>query len=125
MPALFFAVGVIAFIWSAVKSQIVYYSVRDSFPPQFQDDLNARYAFSVYALMPSTPLPLQAEYMKSLWGFCVSFLCFSLGCFSMQNVVLGCFLLIGFILVVFSTFKSWRTYKENCNRALMKSNEEH
>jgi len=69
--AVFFVVGAIAAIWSAVKFETVRRSLVESLPPQFQDDYTSRYAFSVYALSTSTPLPLQAEYMKSLWGSCV------------------------------------------------------
>ena len=113
---LFFAIGVIAAIWSAVRSQVNYRQVIDSFAPQFQDDLTSRYAFPVHALSPSTPLPLQAEYMKVLHSGCVSVLCISLGLFCLGNVVLGCFFLLGFALAAFSTFKSWKTYRANCDR---------
>jgi len=116
MNAVFFVVGAIAAIWSAVKSEVVRRSLVDSLPPQFQDDYTSRYAFSVYALSTSTPLPLQAEYMKSSWGFCVFCLCISLGFFFSQNVVFGSFFLLWFFWAVFSTMKSWRTYKENCSR---------
>jgi hypothetical protein len=117
MSATFFVIGAIAMIWSVVKSQIVYRSVVDSLPPQFQDDLTSRYAFSVYALEPSTPLSLQAEYVKSLYGGCVAFLCVSLGCFSAGNIAFGGFFLFGFFWSVFYTIKSRKTYNENCRRA--------
>lgn len=117
MAAVFFVAGAIALIWSAVRYEIVYRSLVDSFPAQFQDDLTSRYAFPVLALSPSTPLPLQADYMKALWGSCVGCLCISLGFFAFGNVPFGCLLLLGFIWAVFSTMKSWKTYKENCNRS--------
>lgn len=117
MAPLFFAIGVIAAIWSAVRSQVIYRQLIDSFAPQFQDELTARYAFHVYALSPSTPLPLQAEYMKVLYCGCVCPLCISLGFFSLGNVVFGCFVLIGFVLGAFSTFKPWKTRRANCGRA--------
>jgi hypothetical protein len=116
MAAVFFVAGAIALIWSAVRYQIVYRSLIDSFPPQFQDDLTSRYAFPVLALSPSTPLPLQADYMKTLWGSCAGFLCISLGFFVSQNVPFGFLCLLGFFWAVFSTLKSWKTYKENYNR---------
>ena len=124
MAAVFFVMGGMAMIWSAVRSQVVYRSIVDSFPPQFQDDYTSRYAFSVYALAPSTPLPLQAEYMKALWAGCACMLCVALGCFALPNVVWGCFILAGFFWAVFSTFKSWKTYRENCNRAVSQNDEE-
>jgi hypothetical protein len=61
MAATFFVMAAIAGILSAVRYQIVYHSMVDSFPLQFQDDLTSRYAFPVLVLNPSTPLSLQAE----------------------------------------------------------------
>jgi hypothetical protein len=124
MTAVFVVVAAIAAIWSGVKYQIIYNSIIDSFPPQFQDDLTSRYAFPVYALSSSTPLPMQEEYVKSLWGGCVCALSVSVALFSSGNVVFGSFVLLGFFWAVFSTIKSWKTYKENCNRAESKSIEE-
>lgn len=113
---LFFAVGAIVGIWSAVRSQILYRKLIDSFPPQFQDDLTSRYAFSVYALDPSTPLSEQAEYMNCQYAGCASILCVSLGFFSLGHVAPGCVVLLGFLLAAFTTFKSWKIYRENCDR---------
>ena len=113
-----FAIGaLIAAIWSIVIYQNVYNSVIEFFPPQFQDPFTSRYAFPVLALSPSTPLSLQADYVKSLCGFCVLFLCISFIFFSIQQVVIGCLCLSVFFVSVFSTVKSWKTYKANCNRA--------
>ncbi len=118
MPAVFGVLAAIAFIWAAVKDQIVYKSMVDTLPPQFQDDeLALRYAFHEYALHPSTPLPLQAEYVNSLRGGCAGSLCASIAVFSAQNVVLGCLSLIAFVWGVIHTIRSWRTYRENCARA--------
>ena len=64
MAAVFGVICALAFLWSAVKYQMVYVATIDSLPPQFQDELNSRYAFPVYALAHSTPLELQAEYIK-------------------------------------------------------------
>ena len=112
-----FAVGCgMAMICSAIRYEFVYRSVKDSFPPQFQDDLTSRYAFPVLALSPSTPLPLQAEYLKAMWGGCVAFLCLALCFFSLQELIVGCLGLIVFFVQTFSTIKSWKTYKENCDR---------
>ena len=124
MPAVFGVLCLIATIWSAVRSQIVYRSIIESFPPQFQDDWTSRFAFSVYALEPSTPLPLQRDYINSLWGGCVAFLCASLAFFSAGNLVFGCFTLASFFWTVFHTIKSWMTYQANCNRAVSQHIEE-
>jgi hypothetical protein len=117
MNVVFFVMGAMAMIWSTIRYHFVYRSIVDSFAPQFQDELSARYAFSVFALDAPTPLPLQAEYMKSLWGGCTAFLCVSLGFFASRNVIFGSFLLVGFCWATFHTIQSWKIYKENCRRA--------
>ena len=117
LGAVFAVTSLIAGVWSAVNYQIVYYALIDSFPPQFQDSLNSRYAFPVYAMSPSTPLSLQADYLKSLAGGCFAMLCFSLSCFSFQRADGGCLALVGFSAAAVSAIKSWKTYKENCNLA--------
>jgi Ca2+/Na+ antiporter len=117
-------VGLLAAVWSIVKYQIVYNSLAESFPPQFQDPLTSRYAFPVLALSSSTPLPLQEDYVKSLQGFCVVSLCISLSFFSFQQVIVGCLFLVVFFVSVFSMVKSWRTYKKNCNRAVAQGDRE-
>jgi hypothetical protein len=118
MVALFVVGSGIALLWSAVRYQIVYRSLIDSFPPQFQDDLTSRYAFPVLALSPSTPLPLQAEYVKASWGACVGLLCIAMCFFSIGELIVGCVGLVIFFAAVFSTINSWKTYRENCNRVV-------
>ncbi|WP_024514562.1 hypothetical protein [Bradyrhizobium sp. Tv2a-2] len=125
MAAVFFVIGAIALIWSAAKYQIIYHSIVDSFPPQFRDDLSSRYAFPVLVLSPATPLPLQAEYVKSMWGFCVFFLCMSLGSFASRNAVFGSLFLLVFAGAVFKAIKSRKTLQENCNRADNREDREH
>src|SRR3954451_17140104 len=116
MPAVFGVVCFIAMIWSAVKYQIVSNRVVELMPPQFQDDLTSRYALAVYALYPSTPLPLQAEYVKSLGGGCIAMLFFFL-CLASSGQALGSWLALGgFVMIAISTFQSWKTYRTNCNR---------
>jgi hypothetical protein len=114
----------IAFLWSAFLYQAVYYALINSFPLEFQDPLNSRYAFPEFALSPSTPLALQAKYMKSLAGGCVAMLCFSLSFFSFGQVIGGWLGLGGFLLVATSTLKSWKIYKANCNRLMTHDRQE-
>jgi hypothetical protein len=89
----------------------------DSFPPELKDELTAKFALHTIALSPSTPLSLQAEYVKSLAAGCVAMFCFSLALFCAGKVD-GWLALGGFVLVAFSTVKSWKTYRHNCNRAM-------
>lgn len=113
---LFFVLAGAIGIWCAAKDYVIYRSVLDTLPPEFQDYLQSRYAFPVYVLEPSTPLPMQFEHLKTLCGACAALLCISFF-FSSGNIVFGVFILLGFLWGVFHTTKSWKTYKENCARA--------
>jgi hypothetical protein len=115
VAAVFGILSVIAFIWAAIRNHLVYRALIDSFPPELKDDLTAKFALHVIALSPSTPLSLQAEYMKSLMAGCVAMLCFSLALFCAHRIE-GWLVLGGFLLVGFSTIKSWKTYRQNCDR---------
>jgi hypothetical protein len=96
---------------------LVYRALIDSFPPELKDDLTAKFALHVIALSPSTPLSLQAEYLKSLAAGCVAVLCFSLSLFCADKVE-GWLALGGCLLIAISTIKSWKTYRQNRNRAV-------
>ena len=116
MTAVFAVVAGIAAIFAAVKSEITLRALVDSLPPQFQGYQESRFALNAYALEPSTPLPLQADYMKSLWAGCAAMLCVALSFFAAGNLPFGGFVLIGFVFALVSTFRSWRKYRENCDR---------
>ena len=116
MGPLFAIAGVIAFVWSAVKYEVTARALQDRLPPQFQDPLMSRYAFGVYALHPSTPLTLQADYLSAGAGAVVAMLCLSLSCFLFSHPEGGVLALIGFGLITVNSFKSWKTYKSNCGR---------
>lgn len=114
VPILIVAVAV-SVVWSIVKYQTAYVAVMDLLPPQFQDGLNSRYAFPEYALRPSTPLALQAEYVKSQVGFCVAAVGCSLLCFLYEKTALGLIVLAMSFWFTALTIKSWKTYKANVN----------
>ena len=116
MGAAFAVLCAIAGIWSGVKMVVVYWAVYESLPPQFQDALMSRYAFSTCALNSSTPLSVQTDHLKSLVGGCFAMLFFSLSCFTFGRLDGGLLALAGFLAIVIRTIKSWKTYKENCNR---------
>jgi hypothetical protein len=116
MGMVFAIVCFVAGVWSAVTYQVTYHAVLDALPPQFQSPLTSRYAFPVYALSPSTPLPLQADYIKALAGMTFALLCFSLSCFLFGRLDGGLLAFFGFGAGVVSTFKSWKTYKANCDQ---------
>jgi hypothetical protein len=120
MAAVFGVGAAMAFIWAAAKYQMVYGSVVDSLPPQ----LPSRYAFPAYALSPSTPLALQAEYVKSLWGASVAFLCVSLCFFSLQEIGAGCAAFAVFCWHAVYSVKARKSYTENCSQALAQEQRE-
>jgi hypothetical protein len=107
---------IFAALWSVFKYQTTYVALTDSLPPQFQDGLNSRYAFPEYVLRPSTPLALQAEYVKSQVGFCFATLGCSLLCFLHEKNAVGLIVLAMFFGFTALTIKSWRTYQANLNR---------
>ncbi|WP_049823290.1 hypothetical protein [Bradyrhizobium sp. WSM2254] len=106
----------LATIWSALKYFEIQSALSDTLPLQFRDGLNSRYAIPIYALEPSTPLAVQAEYVKSLAGGSVALTCFALACLfagQMPGVLLAS---VGAIAVTISTIKSWKTYRQNGDR---------
>lgn len=114
MSVVFFVITAIVAIWSAVKSEVIRRELVDTFPAQFQNYDMSRYALHTYALAPSTSLPLQAEYMKTLYGWCAAALSGSIGFFATGNVAFGCFVLVGFFWSVYQTLKSLNAYRKNC-----------
>jgi hypothetical protein len=118
VASLFLAMaGSVAFVFSIIVSQKVHNAMIDFLPPQFQDSQNSRYAVDVYALGPSTPLTLQAEYIRSLIGFWFAVLCFALfSIFFFEQAWARWLPSVIFFVMTASTIKSWRAYKANCNR---------
>jgi hypothetical protein len=105
-----------AVIWSIINYQTAYVALIDLLPPQFQDGLNSKFAFPEYVLRPSTPLALQAAYVRSQIGFCFAALGVSLLCFLHEKNVVGLIILAMFFGFAVLTIKSWKTYRANCNR---------
>jgi hypothetical protein len=103
----------LAVIWSMFKYQTTYVALIESLPPQFQDGLSSKFAFPEYVLNPSTPLALQADYVKSQIGFCFATIGIALLCFFSEKIVAGMF----FIFTAL-TGKSWKIYTGNRNRRL-------
>lgn len=117
VPILVLATAV-AVLWSIFKYQTAYVALIDSLPPQFQDGLSSKFAFPEYVLSPSTPLPLQAEYVKSQIGFCFATLGVSLLCFLFEKTLVGLIILVVFFGFTALAIKSWKKYHANCNRRM-------
>jgi hypothetical protein len=122
--AAFVVLAGIAAIWSIVTYQRVYNATVEFLPLQFQDPESSRCAFPAFALSPWIPLPLQKDYVRASIGFCVMTLCVALSLFAFYQWIFGCLASISFVVGIFSTFKSWKTHKDNCSRALARSREE-
>jgi len=108
----------VAFLWSAFLIQKVRYAVMDTLPPELADP---NFPYSVYpefALGPSTPLALQADYLKSQMLFFLAFLGFSLDCFLLGKAIMGWVLLAMFVGFATLTIKNRKIYKANCSRKM-------
>ncbi|CCD97858.1 hypothetical protein [Bradyrhizobium sp. STM 3809] len=123
MAAVFFVLGGFLLFVTAIRTHAVYHAILDTLPPQFQDDWTSRYAFSVYALEPTTPLDVQVSYIKAMGLSCPAFLSISLGFFAAGNVVLGCGGLLAFAVASYSALQGWNTYKSNRDRPVDRGEE--
>jgi hypothetical protein len=113
-----------AVLWSIFKYQTAYVALVDSLPPQFQDGVSSKFAFPEYVLRPSTPLVLQAEYVKSQIGFCFAALGVSLLCFLYEKAIVGLIVLVMFCGFTALTIRSWKAYQANSNRRTSYDDEE-
>jgi hypothetical protein len=125
VAGLFLTLSVASFIYCFWQNQAVHNSLIDTFPPELSDDLTAKFALHGIALRRSTPLQIQSRYVSSLvagalFGFWLSLFVFSEG-----EVVGGWALFAMFIISAAAAFKSWRTYKKNCDWQASRDDKEH
>jgi hypothetical protein len=113
LTGLFVILAIVSFIYCAAQEGSVRSALIDSFPPELQDEMTAKFALHSKALRRSTPLPIQEKYVSSLIAGAIFGLCLSLTCFSAGEVVGGWALFGVSVLVAGSAIKSWRTYKKN------------
>jgi len=113
-----------AVVWTIVKHQMAYTELIRSLPPQFQDGLSSKFAFPEYVLRPSTPLPLQADYVESQIGACCATLGISLLCFLFEKFLAGSIALVVLCGFTVLTIKSWKTYQSNSKRQMLHDNGE-
>jgi hypothetical protein len=102
-----------AFGWSAFKYFSAFSALEDSFPPEWRDSITARFALASVALNPSTPLPIQADYVASLAGGCLAVLFITLLAFSVGETRGGWLFFAIFAVCVASTIKSAMKYFRN------------
>ncbi|MGJ4884744.1 hypothetical protein [Bradyrhizobium sp. HKCCYLR1023] len=118
MAGVLFVLGGFLLFVAAIHTHSVYRAILDTLPPQFQDEWTSRYAFSVYALAPTTPLDVQASYVKAMVLSCPACLSISFGFFAAGNVVLGCLAMLAFVIATYRALQGWRTYKSNLDRPI-------
>ncbi|MDH2348489.1 hypothetical protein QCM77_41455 [Bradyrhizobium sp. SSUT18] len=114
MAAVFGVLCAVAMIWAAVKYFAIRSALLDKLPLQFRDELSSRYAIPIYALEPSTPLPLQADYVTLMAVGSVAMICFALACLLAGQMAGALLAGLGSVAVIASTIKSWWTYRDNC-----------
>ena len=124
MASLLGGVGVVLFVCSYVLYQRVYDALIDTFPLELRDPHTSRFAIHPIALSPSTPLALQADYVKSEVGICSALLAGVLSSFLFGNVVLGLAWSVIFLVSAVVTFRSWKAYKANRDRRIGHDDEE-
>ena len=126
MGAVFSLLAAITVIYSLVKYWPIRRYLIATRPQYVRGNWVVRFfSFNARALEPSTPLPLQADYMKSLWAGCVALLFMTLSSFAggdlfsggFINVLLDVVVLVLCVWELVATIKSWRKYRENCDRA--------
>ena len=86
-------------------------------PPEWRDSITARFALDHIALNPSTPLPIQADYIASLVGGCLAILFTALLVFSVGETKGGWLFVAILAVCLASTVKSAKTYLSNRKRA--------
>jgi hypothetical protein len=125
MTQLFAVVGIVAFCWAIFKGGSAQAAIVDFLPPELRDGLTPRFAASEYAFRPSTPLPLQVDFLHAAWGICVATLFGSLAFFSVPDVVPGCIALFLFLVGLVDATRSQKAYRESCRRAESQAAGEH
>ena len=117
MHIAFFVLGGFLLFVSAIRTYSVQRAIVETLPPQFQEYEKARYAVSVYALEPTTPLDVQADYVRSEGLACGACLSISAGLFAADHAVFGSLALIAFAWTGYGALADWKTYMSNRERA--------
>jgi hypothetical protein len=113
MAAVFGVMCAVAMSWAVVKYFAIRSALLEKLPLQFQDDLSSRHAIPIYALEPSTPLAVQADYVTLLAVGSVAMICFALACWLAGQMAGALLAALGSVAIIASTIKSWWTYRDN------------
>lgn len=105
-------------------TQTIYFELRDKVPQEFQNEEFAYAIWPQFALSPSTPLPLQADYVRS--GFYLCAACFGfLVCAILVGSTIGTIFFLALCLgLAISSTRFAKTYGANRARRMTGSDEE-
>jgi hypothetical protein len=99
-------------------------AVIKNYPSEFRGNMTERFVLSEIGMDSSTPLPVQANYMKSMWAGTAAMLFFALTLFSIDQSFGGWLGMIFFLIVAASTVKSWMTYQKNLRQKSISGDQE-
>lgn len=123
MTALFAILCVAFAVYAYQQQETAHRALIGSYPPEYRDGSLERFVLWGAGFDPLTPLPVQAKYLNSIWAGTVAMLFFSLAFFSSGERRGGWLAMAIFLVGVVSTIRSWRTYKENCNKKAVSEQE--
>jgi len=124
VTALFAIPCVAVFVYAICQYQIADSALKELVPPELKEGLVEKFVLGGLGLSPSTPLPIQTNYMNALWAGTVAMLCFSLTLFSMGEAFGGWLAFGAFLIMIVFTLRSWSTYRENRRRRALPDNVE-
>ena len=108
-----------ALLWAGFKYYAVYFALVDSFPPEWRNTSTERFAIDQFALSPSTPLAVQADYVESQFAGCLGVFVLWLLLFFVDQTNKHWLVLAGFVVVAASTIRSARLYWKNRKGSMM------
>jgi hypothetical protein len=114
-------VSACAAAWGIVLNQRIYLDVKETLPPEF-DDEEFRYAtYPQFALSPSTPLRLQADYVRAGISLCSACLGFSVCAFLLGSTTAALIFLVFFLGLAAASIRHMKIYRENRVRRMTRS----
>jgi hypothetical protein len=111
-------------IYAYLQQEVANRALIGSYPLEFREGLPEKFLLWGMGLSPLTPLPVQANYLNSIWAGTLAMFFFSLTLFSLGEAFGGWLAMFGFSIGVVSTISSWMTYKKNCKHKVASGDQE-
>ena len=121
MTALFSILCVAFVVYAYQQQETAHRAMIGSYPPEFRGGSLERFVLWGDGFSPLTPLPVQANYLNSIWAGTAAMFFFSLALFSFGETFGGWLGMAICLVLVVSAIKSWRTYKDNRNQKTARS----